>query len=159
LGNRPVAERLARRRHFRHRNLMLGAFRYQRGLAHILALAIIACALLARVLIPQGWMPVDTPQGWRITICSGTGPMQMNMPGVASMKGMHHKSGDRDHGSNDHPCAFSSLVTALDETRLPDITLPVFVAEVFRGAVFASVMVGRGLAAPPPPATGPPSRL
>lgn len=136
---------------------MLTVFRTRRASAHFISLAIIAWALVMRVLIPQGWMPVETSDGWRITICTGSGPMQMDMPGMAAMKAMHHRSGDQDHGSSDHPCAFSGLAMALDKPPLPALPLPTPVPAILLAALVIAIGVGRGLAAPPPPATGPPS--
>lgn len=140
---------------------MLAALRTRRATPQFLALAIIACALLMRVLVPQGWMPIQTAHGWEITICTGTGPMQMEMPAdmASAMKGMHHGSGDQDHNSNDHPCAFSSLAMALDEPPPLVIDLPKLVVETWLAVAAAVVSIGRGLAAPPPPSTGPPTNL
>lgn len=141
--------------------MMLAAFRSRRAAPQRLALAMIACALLVRVLIPQGWMPAQTADGWQITICTGTGPMQMEMPAsmASAMKGMHHGSGDQDHNASDHPCAFSSLAMALDEPPLPVLDLPKMTVGAWLTGLPTVIGVGHGLAAPPPPATGPPSIL
>lgn len=137
------------------------ALRTRRASTQLMALAIIACALFMRVLVPQGWMPVETASGWRIVICTGTGPMQMTMPAdmASAMKGMHHGPKDQEHNSNDHPCAFSSLAMALDESPLTVLDLPKLVPGTLLIRLVTVVSVGRGLAAPPPPATGPPSAL
>ena len=49
----------------------------------MLALAVLACALLLRLLVPAGWMPVSDANGVHLTLCSGTGPMTMPMAGMA----------------------------------------------------------------------------
>ena len=114
--------------------------------------------MLMRVLIPQGWMPVETGDGWRITICTGMGPMQMDMPAMArAMAPMHHDSGSPGHDAGDHPCAFAGFALALDEPPLPVLALPPLPAPAWLPAIVAAVAIGRGLAAPPPPATGPPA--
>lgn len=137
---------------------MLDAFRIRRGTAHLLVLAIVAGALFLRILVPQGWMPVETGGGWRITLCSGTGPMTMDMPGstASAMKGMHDGHGRQDGGSADHPCAYSSLAMALDEPPPLILDLPRPLIETWGAATGIEVAIGRGLAAPPPPSTGPP---
>jgi len=121
-------------------------------------LAILACALFLRILIPQGWMPVQTAQGWRLTLCSGTGPMRLgHADGMPAMKGMHHPPRDQSSAPPDQLCPFSSLAQALDEPPLPVLDLPRLFADVFLADLPPAVGIGRGLAAPPPPATGPPS--
>lgn len=140
---------------------MTGAFRNRRAMPQLIALALIACALIGRVLVPQGWMPVQTDQGWQISICSGSGPMTIDMPAVMAeaLKGAHHDRGGQDHGPNDHPCAFSGMALALDTPLPPALALPALVVENRLPGLAPGVSIGRGLAAPPPPATGPPSLL
>lgn len=122
-----------------------------------LAFAILAAALLLRIVVPQGWMPVDTGQGWRIVICTGSGPVQMTA-GMKMTGGMHHLPGGPDHGAGDHACPYGSLALALAmaEPILPVVALPAIMRSVRLVAAVHTVAVGRGLAAPPPPATGPP---
>ncbi|WBO23270.1 hypothetical protein [Sphingomonas abietis] len=144
---------------------MLESFRTRGAVPQLLALAIIACALLLRVIVPQGWMPVQTAHGWRITICTGMGPMQTGMAPdmaadmAAAMKDAHHGSDEQNHGSSDHACAFSSLAMAFDGPPLPALDLPRPSAEDWLVGAAALVSIGRGLAAPPPPSTGPPKTL
>ena len=143
----------------RHRlSLMFAALRIRRGIPQIVSLALIACALVLRIVVPQGWMPERTADGWRITICTGTGPMQMDMPAAmaAAMKGAHHAPADRDHTTTDHPCAFAGFAAALSEPALPAVILPKPVVVAWLTGSAIHVAIGRGLAAPPPPATGPP---
>jgi hypothetical protein len=115
-----------------------------------LTLAILAAVLVLRVLVPQGWMPVHTAQGWQITICTGTGPMQMTMP---ELPGHHHQ----DHVPGDHPCTFAGFALALDRAAPPILVLPPLSFSGWLIVAGRSIAIGRGLAAPPPPATGPPS--
>jgi hypothetical protein len=140
---------------------MLGAIRSERGIPRALFLAILAGALFLRLLVPQGWMSVADGGGWRITICSGTGPVNMAMPAGMShaMKGMHQGTSDRDHGAADHPCAFANLALALDTPPVPVVDLPKLSEAFGLSLIPAPVAIGRGLAAPPPPATGPPPIL
>ena len=121
-------------------------------------LLIAVIALLARALVPGGWMPVAGPAGVQLALCDG------DMPAVApahAMAGMamparpglpaHH------HGAPDHPCSFAAAAAALDVPTLPP-SLPAPSADhAFAAAAPFAVTIGRGLAAPPPPPTGPPA--
>jgi hypothetical protein len=119
-----------------------------------LALAVLACALAMRLLVPQGWMPVSDGHGLRFVLCSGTGPMEMTMamPGMAS----HHDPSGHDRSMQDHPNAFANLGLTLAE---PMIVKPLLLAAVALEPKPLTVAIGRGLAAPPPPSTGPPLPL
>ena len=127
----------------------------------MLALAVLACAMALRLLVPEGWMPVADAQGFRITLCTGIGPMDMTtaMPGMA-MKHGAMKPGKADQGQQpmqEHACTFAHLGLAFAGPLLPALTLPPPArAEAFSARPLA-IAIGRGLAAPPPPATGPPA--
>src|SRR3546814_11810070 len=62
--------------------------------------------------------------------------------------------------STGHPCTFSGFSAALD---LPDLGAAVVAPRPVQTALLipriAEVAIGRGLAAPPPPPTGPPAKL
>ncbi|HEU4959514.1 MAG TPA: hypothetical protein VFT56_03830 [Sphingomonas sp.] len=119
-----------------------------------LLLALFACALVLRIAIPSGWMPVADAGGWRLTVCDGMGPAAA----MAAMPGMaHHQHAPPPHDQGDHPCTFAGLALAV---ALPDLVpVPVVPAPLAMAppAVAGLVAIGRGLAAPPPPATGPPA--
>ena len=123
----------------------------------MLALAVLACAMALRMLVPEGWMPVSDGHGFRIAMCTGTGPMDMTMamPGMA----MHHgKAGhDQQQPMQDHPCTFVHLGLAFAEPVLPTLDLPPLARAEALAARPLAIAIGRGLAAPPPPATGPPT--
>jgi len=118
-----------------------------------LLLAVFACAMLLRIAIPAGWMPVAQADGWRLTICPG----MTSGESVAAMPGMHHHKAPVGHDQGDRPCTFAGLGLAV---ALPDLPpAPALLAAVAEPASSAPgvVALGRGLAAPPPPATGPPA--
>lgn len=117
-------------------------------------LAVIALALLARLAIPAGWMPMADAHGMRLTICTGMGPL--DAPDHA-MAGMDHKRGDHQQDNGDHVCPFAGAAMALVEPTLPTLDLPAIALHGETASRPIAVAVGRGLAAPPPPATGPPS--
>ena len=143
---------------------MIDAFRSGGKRPRMLALAVLACALLLRLLVPAGWMPVSDASGVHLTICTGTGPM--TMPGMGPMATMapgrttvgmaHHMPSDQQ-GVPEHPCAFAHHGLAIGEPVLPTLVLPVAPATLLPSGLAALVSIGRGLAAPPPPQTGPPS--
>jgi len=117
------------------------------------AFLLMCLAMLMRLPVPAGWMPVETATGgWAISLCTGSGAMQLTMAGPmpAATKGMHHGADQQDRGSGDHPCAFSSLAMALDEPPPLVIDLPKLVFETWIASSGIAVAIGRGLAAPPP---------
>jgi hypothetical protein len=125
----------------------------------LLMAAILLAAHFMRIAVPQGWMPMQTADGWRITLCSGSGPMemapQMAMPVMHAMpQGHDHRP---DHGTAEHPCAFSALAMALAEPVAPTLDVPAPLPVARPAGIALAVTIGRGLAAPPPPATGPPA--
>lgn len=123
-----------------------------RRLPRGLLLCVLLGALMLRVIVPQGWMPIATGTGWHIAPCSGTGPMEMAAD--------HHRAGHQapahPDGDGGHGCAFASLALALHEPPLPSLAPPPPPAPLIAARISPAVGIGRGLAAPPPPATGPP---
>lgn len=114
--------------------------------------ALLLCALLVRAMVPTGWMPVATAHGLSFALCAG------QEPAPHAVTAMHH--GQKEHGGQampDHPCAFAGLGLAAD-TAPPPLAMPAMsVAIEAAPARVLAATVGRGLAAPPPPATGPPA--
>lgn len=110
--------------------------------------------LVLRALVPAGWMPAQQKGQW-ITICSGAGVTMAWMG--ADGKIDKHPAPAKSEKSNH--CAFAGLGAAADlSIQLPEILAPVF-STPFIPAAITSVAIGRGLAAPPPPKTGPPSLI
>lgn len=69
-----------------------------------LAFALIAAALLVRVCVPAGLMPVSDHDGMlRLAFCSGYGPMPAMDVAIPGMK--HHP----DEAQAQSPCAFADL--------------------------------------------------
>lgn len=112
-------------------------------------------ALAMRVLLPAGFMP-SAERGFALTICTGTDTQTVWM----DTSGTLHKEDPAKGKSVDHqPCAFAGVAIALDNPATEDHVAMAPVAPAI--AVFAKrdVSVGAGLAAPPPPAIGPPSLI
>jgi hypothetical protein len=72
---------------------------------------VFACALVMKVLVPAGFMPVVSGGRVTIEICGGIAPAPTVMaPMMAmTMPGMAHHSGKSDHQEREMPCAFSGL--------------------------------------------------
>ena len=118
-----------------------------------LAAALIVLALALRVIIPSGFMP-SSERGFALTICTGMDTQTVWM----DKSGKLHKEDPSKGKSVEHqPCAFAGAAMAADvlsadfQIALAPVALAI--------PVFAKreVSVGSGLAAPPPPAIGPPS--
>lgn len=113
------------------------------------------CALLMRAWVPAGWMPAGAAEGTLLAPCPAAGPVAA----VAEHGHMHHgHPGPASHHGDEHPpCAFAGLALSLLDP--PPAALPPAPAQGDEavGLLAARVSPGRGLAAPPPPATGPPT--
>jgi hypothetical protein len=120
-----------------------------------MAAALIVLALAVRVIIPSGFMP-SSERGFALTICTGMDTQTVWM----DSKGKLHKEDPAKGKSVEHqPCAFAGAAVADDQ---PDEYFDIAFLHVASAvAVFSSseVSVGTGLAAPPPPAIGPPSYI
>ena len=115
----------------------------------------ILMALAMRVIIPSGYMP-SSERGFALTICAGMDTQTVWM----DKSGKLHKEDPSKGKSVEHqPCAFAGAAITADfhATALRIDMAPVALAI----PVFAKreVSVGAGLAAPPPPAIGPPSYI
>ena len=106
--------------------------------------ALVLIALLFRLLVPQGAMVAAEAHGPALVICTGHGPMS----GAESTPGKTKAAGD---------CAFSAHVGTAFTPPLASIAVPI--AWTLVGPQAPEVGSGRtvGLAAPPPPAVGPPA--
>ena len=116
----------------------------------MMALALLALAI--KVLVPQGYMAADhaSATGFPLVICTAGGRITLDPPG-------EHAPAEKAKG--DSPCAFAGNITP--PTPSP-IALANFTAWSFAPAPLPAQpeqTPGRGLAAPPPPAIGPPSLI
>ena len=121
------------------------------GMRQRLFLWLAALALAVRVLVPAGYMPADG-KGLQITLCTGDGMVTA----WVDEQGNLHKGEKAPDGKGDHPCAFTG-VAALAQADSPAdaLELPALASHV-PSARITHAAPGRGLAAPPPPQTGPP---
>lgn len=120
-----------------------------------LAAAFILLALALRIIIPSGFLP-SAERGFALTICTGIDTQTVWM----DKSGKLHKEDPSKGTSVEHqPCSFAGTAMTPD---LLAVDLQVAMAPVALAIpVFAKreVSVGAGLAAPPPPAIGPPSYI
>jgi hypothetical protein len=122
--------------------------------------ALLLLCLLSRSLIPTGWMPSFTEHGTFLVPCSGVAPAPLARPSAHDEHSGSHDdqehSGGPKHDVGGQPCSFAAF--AVD---LPSPAEPAIVAELTAGAdhfaKLQDVGPGQGLAAPPPPSTGPPT--
>lgn len=116
----------------------------------LLTIALIAVAV--RGLIPMGWMPTGE-RGFEITICAG---VDTHKVWLDSNGKLHKQDPSKKPAPDPEPCAFGALAML---ANLGDNSAAYFPAVKRAKALGRSeylVSIGRGLAAPPPPATGPP---
>ncbi|MCJ8158489.1 hypothetical protein [Sphingomonas sp. LaA6.9] len=122
-----------------------------------IALWIVACALMLRMLVPAGWMPATDADGAvRITLCTGQGLVEA---WVATDGSLHDKAPQKSEPKTDQPCSFAGLGAAFDAVPAVAFTPSLYFVTATAITLPASVAIGRGLAAPPPPAIGPPATL
>ena len=117
-----------------------------------LMLALVALALAARALIPAGWMPSFEAGRPTITLCTASGMTEVWIDADGKV---HKSSPGKADGSSDF-CAYATLAFAFDVLAAGFLIAMAFgIASRFQFDV-QTVAIGRGLAAPPPPARGPP---
>ncbi len=119
-----------------------------------LLLGLALMLLMARALVPAGWMPAQQRGQW-ITICSGAG-VAMAWVGADGKIDKHHAPAKTEKAGH---CAFAGLGAPADLSVPPlDIAALAFAALLLPKRT-AAISVGHGLAAPPPPKTGPPALI
>lgn len=122
-------------------------------------LMLAAMALLLRLAFPTGFMlspsRSDLPT---IVICTGQGAMTVTLgeDGKPVKAGETHKS---DTDKTSHPCTFAVASVVAVAPALVAILSPQRLTQVARPPLLTTQRPGLGLAAPPPPTTGPPSSL
>lgn len=118
-----------------------------------IALTLLALALAVRLLVPAGWMPAQG-QGFAITLCTGAGAVEawVDADGKLGKRPAAPDSGNGKH------CAFAGLGAPLPGP-MAEPAAPFAPAVTISPPPALTAAVGRGLAAPPPPATGPPATI
>lgn len=117
---------------------------------HQIALLFATLALVCRVAVPTGFMVGEGAAGPTIVICSGSGPMTMPLPGVPAKP-------DGKADKADHPCVFAAAHVAAPAPVPNGDALVLRAAPASPMPPSGDLRPGLGLAAPPPPKTGPPA--
>ena len=123
---------------------------------HMLWLAMVTLALAMKVLVPAGYM-IEAPradQGLTLVLCTADG--MITVP-VDSLDGGHGDSQDAPESPSHSPCVFSGHGVHAPAVTPQDLGEVPWEAGRQPGTLSdRGVIPGRGLAAPPPPARGPP---
>lgn len=131
-----------------------------RGLIHnrALTLLLLAAVLAAKLLMPAGWMPVAEARGITMVLCSGDGPSEGWLDTTGKFHKGHQPGEDRgkDRSGAKDACPYGALGAPAEVQTAALAVAPVFAPAVPVFVAPAPVAIGRGLAAPPPPARGPP---
>lgn len=91
-----------------------------------LALWIVACALMLRMLVPAGWMPSTGADGAvRITLCTGQGPVEA---WLGKDGALHGKAPQKSDPGTNQPCSFAGMGSALADVAAPVLEAPVVLA-------------------------------
>jgi len=126
---------------------------------HTSVAALLAFALIVKLLLPTGWMPVFGSRGITLEMCGSYGPpppaLAKAMAQAAHRMAGHDEHKQHDKQAHDQPCAYAGLSFAAIDADAPPAPVAPPHAEPLAPTSFA-VAIGRGLAAPPPPSTGPP---
>ncbi|MDP3907031.1 hypothetical protein [Novosphingobium sp.] len=118
---------------------------------HRFAAALLLAAVLAlRVAVPGGWMVEQQGGELTVALCSDAsgGQVFVTIP-------LGDDTPD-PHEGKQAPCAFTALAGLADLPHAADLPMPLS-DRVAPARMPLEISVGRGLAAPPPPQTGPPA--
>lgn len=113
---------------------------------------LVVMALAVRVLVPSGWMP-SGERAFALTLCAG---MESNTVWLTRDGKIHKEDPSKGKAADHAPCAFAGNAAALDTPVELAIIIPPNHGVDRVVHTLLPVAVGRGLAAPPPPAIGPP---
>lgn len=135
---------------------MISAARHRTGALRRVCLALAAIAMMLEVLVPPGFMvgkPADQAP-FALVLCTAQG-----MVTVAASDPVDDPAGQPDGAVDVGPCAFAAA-SQIAPLPFAATTPAVFIAvERIEPRFAVHLAPGRGLAAPPPPARGPPSLL
>lgn len=113
---------------------------------------LLSFALFAKALIPSGWMP-SGERAFEISVCTGAETHSLWLDKYGKL----HKQDPSDkEGEKDGSCPYAAMVFSADLHAATPIAGGFALAFPGVTAPLAEVSIGHGLAAPPPPQTGPP---
>ena len=104
-------------------------------------------ALWVQLLVPQGFMVANSATGPNLVICTGHGPLDLSV---------HGHPGKAPASKSNAACVFAGH--GLSDKATADVTMAPSVVAYAAPAqrAVSQAAPGYGLAAPPPPARGPP---
>lgn len=116
------------------------------------ALVLLALVLAVRIVLPTGFMPLRAPDGIVITVCTGMGQAKAFLP-------IERDDGSDRPAAAEQPCVFATGLGDLFGMPHPIATIsaPAPLPTRLASSAIPDLTVHR-LAAPPPPAQGPPAR-
>ena len=126
---------------------------HRRAPVHSLLAVLALVAIMLRAVTPAGFMVADHPTsgGFPIVVCTGAGLVEMGSP--LDQKAPPSKS--KADGTSVFAGTFAPLAPASVSLQAPTA----YVARTAAPALPVDQTPGRGLAAPPPPAIGPPDLI
>ncbi|MFC3713241.1 hypothetical protein ACFOMD_11695 [Sphingoaurantiacus capsulatus] len=120
------------------------------------ALGGLALMLLLRILVPAGWMPAQAG-GFAVTLCIDGGPVAAWIDADGRLTRTAKGDAGQEMPGKDTPCAFAAAGLPPLPVLAVAIAEPLAVTLELAQPLALPAAIGRGLAAPPPPATGPPA--
>jgi hypothetical protein len=108
--------------------------------------------ILVRGAIPAGWMP-SHERAFAITICAG---VDTHVVWLDAAGKLHNQQPTKKDSPDKEPCAFASAALAGNLFDAGNVEFASASHPQSEAIVAHAVTIGQGLAAPPPPATGPP---
>ena len=123
-----------------------------------LALLLVGCALLLRIVVPAGWMPETGAGQVTLSWCADSGyggPAALSEAKALLARAVGKSTPAEHQKSPDQPCAFAMAAQPLAPADPLVLPAPLPAVEPIRAVRFET-SPGAGLAAPPPLATGPP---
>lgn len=98
------------------------------------------------------------PGGLRLLeICTGQGAVTVQIDVEGKSHLVPQGQGEKRDSKSDHPCAFAAASAAAEAAQTASLAQPVRFLGLDDIARLSTQRPGLGLAAPPPPKTGPPS--
>jgi len=121
--------------------------------------ALVVAVFVLRAAVPVGYMFASTSDGTSLVLCSAQGAISVTVDPATGHVSLAKKTPGKQTDRDDAPCAFAGMAKVAVQAATvqpvvpsePPVTVLAFASQL--------VLPGQGLSAPPPPATGPPSRL
>ena len=130
------------------------------GIFGAASLVLAVLSLVVRIAVPSGTMVSADQAGTGLpplVICTANGAMTVAVDAAGHPAGGDHQDDPGSSNGGDHACAFAAAAVTFAPPVLADLAAPPAGDEATLAPLPISQRPGLGLAAPPPPTTGPPS--